>query len=333
MPPITQPSSTTGQAAATRATRPARTTPETRLPLRCRAFNRPASISHGPATSSTSELVHQAVTATVSTPVTCAAGRTAHIPGMTETMIDDRWARFGNDAEDTLQWQAHGFDATEAAVWCHYRIAPADARAWERAGFHGGDLPSRACCGTTTVSPRGTHWPGADCRGGPPAQWCSRRPSRCCSGSTVSPRRRRGRGGGGFTAVLAVRWREAGVSVTVAARWINGGFDDPDVGAPWIEVSATPAEASLFLRACRDTDEALEWRERGFDAGSVPGWVDAGFTPPTKRRSGRPGGSSPPTQRRGGPSGSAPSKRSCGGRSGSNRPRPGRSPRAECGIR
>ena len=137
----------------------------------------------------------------------------------------------------------------------------------------------------------------------------------------------------GFTAALAEKWRDAGISVTVAERWINGGFDDPDVAASWIEAGATPAEAALYLRACPDTDEALEWRDHGFDAGSIHGLAATPASPPTTHRTGRPGGSSPPTPGTGGRPGSAPSRRSCGGRSGSNRQRRGRLSRAVCGIR
>ena len=64
----------------------------------------------------------------------------------------------------------------------------------------------------------------------------------------------------------------------VAERWINGGIENADVAASWIDVGATPAEASLYLRACPDTDEALGWRERGFDHHSINAWVRAGFT-------------------------------------------------------
>jgi hypothetical protein len=75
---------------------------------------------------------------------------------------------------------------------------------------------------------------------------------------------------------LAAKWRDAGIAVGVAERWINGGFADPDVAAAWIEASATMAEAALFLRARPDNDDALEWRYRGFDAGSVAAGSPAG---------------------------------------------------------
>ena len=221
----------------------------------------------------------QAVTAMLSTPVTCAAVRTAHILVMTDTMIDDRWAQHGIDADSTRNGWLHGFDADAAGVWIHHRVAPVDARAWERAGFHGGDLPSRAALWHhNAFTPK-----DALAWGALPGK---------CSGPGVfapsiavlfrdagfTPRQAWPWWRRGFTASLAEKWRDAAVSVTVAEGWINGGIDNLDLAAAWIEAGATPAEAALYLRSCPDTDEALEWRERGFDAASIPGWVEAGFT-------------------------------------------------------
>jgi hypothetical protein len=189
---------------------------------------------------------------------------------MTDTMIDDRWARQGIDADHTQVWLANGLDADAAAVWNHYRVAPAAARAWERAGFHGGDLPSRAALWHhNAFTPREALAWGA-------------LPDRC-SGPWVFPPsiallfRDAGFTAArawpwwqrGFTASLAGKWREAGLSVAVAERWINGGFDNPDIAASWIEAGATPAEAAMYLRARPDADEALVWRERGFDHHSI----------------------------------------------------------------
>src|SRR6478735_5976960 len=66
------------------------------------------------------------------------------MPGMTESLIDDHRAQLGVDWEQAGRWLAYGFDAADAAPWITYRITPTDARAWEGAGFHGGDMPSRA---------------------------------------------------------------------------------------------------------------------------------------------------------------------------------------------
>jgi len=208
------------------------------------------------------------------------AAATAHMTGMTDTMIDDRWARHGIAAERAREWQALGFGVLDAAAWSHHKIAPVDARAWERAGFYGGDLPSRAALwhhgGFTPQQAIG--WGALPDRspGGwvfPPSIAVSFRDAGFTP-ARASPWWRRG-----FTAAAAEKWRDDRFPVAVAERWVNGGFGDPDTAAPWIEAGATPAEAALFMRTCLDVDDAIEWRDRGFDPGSVSGWVAAGFTP------------------------------------------------------
>ena len=199
---------------------------------------------------------------------------------MTDTLIDDRWAGHGIDAERIREWQAHGFDVVAATAWAHHGIGPVDARAWERAGFAGGDLPSRAALwhhnGFTATE--AVAWGGLP-GGRSPGAWVFA-PSVAvqfrAAGFTPArgwPWWRRG-----FTAPLAQQWAGAGISVAVAEKWINGGFEDPDVAEEWIGAGLTPVKAALYLRACPNTDDALEWRDRGFDAASIPAWRDAGFT-------------------------------------------------------
>jgi len=61
---------------------------------RCGAFcsTGPRAPNWGARPAAPASVAHHAVTATVSTQGMCAASRTAHINGMTETSIDDRWA-------------------------------------------------------------------------------------------------------------------------------------------------------------------------------------------------------------------------------------------------
>ena len=216
--------------------------------------------------------------------------------GMTDTMIDDRWARHGIAAERTREWQALGFGVLDAAAWSHHKIAPVDARAWERAGFYGGDLPSRAALwhhgGFTPQQAIG--WGALPDRspGGwvfPPSIAVSFRDAGFTP-ARASPWWRRG-----FTAAAAEKWRDDRFPVAVAERWVNGGFGDPDTAAPWIEAGATPAEAALFMRTCLDVDEAIEWRDRGFDPGSISGWVRRRLHP---GRCARMGGTLDPAGRR-----------------------------------
>jgi len=96
---------------------------------------------------------------------------------MTQTTGDDRWAANGFDAETGGRWLARGFDAADAAAWAHHRIDPDAARAWERAGFAGGDLPSRAAQLGRVAATRARR------RAGVHAQGDATDPARCADGS------------------------------------------------------------------------------------------------------------------------------------------------------
>ena len=82
----------------------------------------------------------------------------------------------------------------------------------------------------------------------------------------------------GLNAALAEKWRDAGASGTVAERWINGGFDDSDVAASWIGQARPRPRRPCSCGRARTPTKALEWRDNGFDAASITGWVRAGFT-------------------------------------------------------
>ena len=119
-----------------------------------------------------------------------------------------------------------------AAIRSHLTVGPADATAWERAGFHGGDLPSRVeQWNHNAFTPR-----DAVAWGAVPGKFSGPRvfaPSIALLSRDAgfSPAQAWHWWRRGLTASLAGRWQDAGHSVTVAERWINGGIEDPDVAA------------------------------------------------------------------------------------------------------
>jgi hypothetical protein len=116
-----------------------------------------------------------------------------------------------------LWWGAHfltaeyggrtEFDADAAAVWNHYRVAPAAGRAWERAGFYGGDLPSRAALWHhNAFTPKDALAWGA-------------LPDRCSGPWVFPPSIALPFRDAGFTPARAWPWWQRGFTASLAGKW------------------------------------------------------------------------------------------------------------------
>lgn len=179
----------------------------------------------------------------------------------------------GNDPsgltpDDLADFEAHGFDGPNGALWHEQGFNAAQADEWYGNGLNFGPKEAAAWCdkGFTSARTAGT-WADEGFKPAEASEWADN---------------------GVHVASHAAAWREAGIRPKASAVWNAKGFDPENAGR-WNGHRFHPEAADAWSVRGFDPDDAVDWSDQGFTpesarsyrhfdrVASATEWRDAGF--------------------------------------------------------